>query len=109
MINPMKMKFYGLKDLDNIPQLKTLSKDELFAIRVVSNVLPFRTNNYVVEQLINWDNIPDDPMFQLTFPQKEMLAENHFNRMASLISSVDGSSSNPQTALYVLKSRRTIK
>lgn len=85
MITPRKMKFYGLKDLDTIPQLKVLSKEERFATKVVSNVLPFRTNNYVVERLINWDNVPDDPMFQLTFMQKDMLSQDQFDRMASVL------------------------
>jgi KamA family protein len=35
--------------------------------------LPFRTNNYVVEELIDWNNVPEDPIFQLTFPQPGML------------------------------------
>ncbi len=82
MITPRKMKFYGLKDIDSIPQLKILNKDEKFALTVVSNVLPFRTNNYVVEELIDWNNIPDDPIYQLTFLQKEMLTDNQFERMA---------------------------
>jgi len=34
-----------------------------------ASVLPMRTNNYVVEDLIDWSNIPDDPIFQLVFPQ----------------------------------------
>ena len=37
-------------------------------MRAVASVLPFRTNNYVVDNLIDWNNIPDDPIFQLTFP-----------------------------------------
>ena len=49
MITPRKMKFFGLKDIDNIPQLKKLSDKEIFALKVVSNVLPFRTNNYVIK------------------------------------------------------------
>ncbi len=39
----------------------------------VARVLPFRTNRYVVDELIDWARVPDDPMFQLTFPQPEML------------------------------------
>jgi len=85
MIHPRKMKFYSLKDIDNIPQLQLLSKEERFNIKVVSNVLPFRVNNYVVEELINWANIPTDPIFQLTFMQKEMLSEDQFNRMADTL------------------------
>ena len=85
MIAPRKMKFYGLRNIDKIPQLQNLSKDERFATKVVAHVLPFRTNNYVVEELINWDNIPVDPMFQLTFMQRDMLHADHFDRMADLL------------------------
>ncbi len=85
MITPKKMKFYGLKDIDRIPQLQMLSKDERFAIKVVSNVLPFRSNNYIVEELIDWSNVPDDPMFQLTFIQKDMLSREQFNWMAGAL------------------------
>lgn len=80
-----KLKFYGLKDIDKIPQLQKLSKDERFEMKVVSSVLPFRTNNYVVEELINWDNIPFDPMYQLTFMQRDMLKPEHFDKMANLL------------------------
>lgn len=91
MIKPKKMIFYSLKDIDNIPQLRLLSKDELFDIKVVSNVLPFRVNNYVVEDLINWNNVPNDPIFQLTFMQKEMLTEAQFSKMASVLMKSDAS------------------
>jgi KamA family protein len=85
MIIPKKMKFYGLKDIDNIPQLQRLTEEERFALKVVAHVLPFRTNNYIVEELIDWDNIPDDPMFQLTFMQKDMLNDNQFGRLAEIM------------------------
>ncbi len=87
MIIPKKMKLYSLFNIESIPQLQKLSKEEIFSLKVVSNVLPFRTNNYVVEELIDWDNIPDDPMFQLTFMQKEMLTDDQFERMAELLRS----------------------
>ena len=98
MINPKKMKFYGLKDIDHIPQLQMLSKEERFAIKVVSNVLPFRSNNYVVEELIDWNNIPDDPMFQLTFIQKDMLSEEHFDWMADVLRKNSSSHEIKETA-----------
>lgn len=85
MISPRKMKFYNLRNIDQVPQIKYLSNDERFALEVVANVLPFRTNNYVVEELIDWSNIPADPIYQLTFMQKEMLTENQFNRMADAL------------------------
>jgi len=79
------MKFYGLRDIDSIQQLQKLTKEERFATKVLSHVFPFRTNNYIVDELINWENVPFDPMYQLTFMQKDMLKESHFNRMADAI------------------------
>ena len=80
-----KLKFYGLKDIDRIPQLQRLSESERFEIKVVAHVLPFRTNNYVIEELIDWENIPDDPIFQLNFMQRAMLKPEHFAKMAALL------------------------
>lgn len=51
------------------------------ALEVSSLVFPFRTNNYVIERLIDWDRIPEDPIFQLTFPQPGMLPERDYIRL----------------------------
>lgn len=85
MIKPKKMRFYGLKNLEEVLRAHNVPQEEIFATKVVSNVLPFRTNNYIVDELIDWDNIPDDPMYQLTFMQKGMLKDEHFNKMAELV------------------------
>lgn len=85
MIIPRKMRFYGLRDINNLPQLQNLTDEQKFNIKVVSHVLPFRANNYVVDELIDWNNIPDDPIFQLIFSQTGMLSEEHFNLMADAI------------------------
>ena len=53
----------------------------------VSTIFPFRANNYVMEELIDWDNIPDDPIFQLTFPQSDMLEKHELDRMQHLLDS----------------------
>ncbi len=87
MITQKKLKFYGYKDIDSLPQLKKLSDEERFNLKVVAAVLPFRANNYVVEELIDWDNIPNDPIYQLTFPQKGMLESDKFGIMASAMKS----------------------
>ncbi len=80
-----KYKAYHLGNFRKLPQIQALSEDEQFTIEVVGNVLPFKTNPYVVDELIDWDNIPDDPFFQLTFPQRTMLKDHHFNKMADVI------------------------
>lgn len=83
-----KYQNYTLKNFRNIPHVEEkLTEDEKFAIEVVGNVLPFKANNYVVEQLIDWDNYANDPIFILTFPQKDMLKPEHFDRVAHLLKS----------------------
>ncbi len=76
---------FQLRNLEDTPGFDRLSEHQRMVTRVVGSVLPFKTNNYVCEQLINWDNVPDDPMFQLTFPQEGMLDPEHFTRIADLI------------------------
>ena len=83
--NPNRYRAYTNKNIDQIPQLKALTSEQRAAIAAVSRVLPFRVNNYVVEELIDWDNIPADPMFQLTFPQEGMLEEDDFERIEGLL------------------------
>lgn len=79
-----RFKVYTERDLDRIEQLKHLSADQLFDMRVVASILPFRVNDYVINELIDWDQVPNDPIFQLTFPQKGMLTDEMFDRMAEL-------------------------
>jgi KamA family protein len=76
---------YTQRDIDRIPALQRLSGDQRLAMKVVSSVLPFRVNAYVVDELIDWDRVPDDPMFQLTFPQPGMLSAANFRRIADLL------------------------
>lgn len=82
-----KYKTYNLRNFKELPQVQKLPEETQFAIEVVGNVLPFKTNNYVVNELIDWDNVPDDPFFHLTFPQRTMLKDHHFNKMADVIRS----------------------
>ena len=91
MLTAKKYKPYTLRNFRDIPQVDVLPEEEKFNIEVVGNVFPFKTNNYVVEELINWDNVPNDPIYVLNFPQKGMLKPGHFDRMAETIR--DGSDS----------------
>lgn len=74
----MKYKAYNLRNFRNIPELQNQSEDIINSIEVVGSVLPFKSNSYLVEELIQWDDVPNDPMFRLTFPQKNMLQREHF-------------------------------
>ncbi len=70
------------RDLGKIQQLNKLPEEIRFEMQVVSSVLPFRVNEYVINELIDWNNTPDDPIYQLTFPQRNMLAPEIYDRMA---------------------------
>lgn len=76
---------YSLQNFREIPQMQFLTEEEKLEIQVVGTVLPFKTDNYVVDELIDWSNFKKDPFFILNFPQREMLEEKDFRRVASLI------------------------
>lgn len=80
-----KLEILLRKDLDSIPQLQRLTADQRLDMRAVSAVLPFRVNRYVVDQLIDWDRVPDDPIYQLTFPQPGMLSDTDLARIRDLV------------------------
>ena len=82
---PPHYRAYSEAQLDQIPQIADASEERRFAMRVVSRILPFRVNEYVLDELIDWQNVPNDPVFQLTFPQRGMLSDEHFGRMAALL------------------------
>lgn len=76
---------YTARDLPRIAPLARLPDELRFEMQVVASVLPFRVNQYVIDELIDWDAVPDDPLFQLAFPQRGMLEEAHFNEIAGLL------------------------
>ena len=77
---------YSAKHLDTLTQRAGLPPSERLAARAVATVLPFRTNSYVVENLIDWDAAPDDPIYRLVFPQPDMLPATDVRRLADMIS-----------------------
>ncbi|MCB1935253.1 MAG: lysine 2,3-aminomutase [Nitrosomonas sp.] len=83
--------------------LNQLSETQRFEMKVVANILPFRVNRYVINHLIDWNNIPDDPIFRLVFPQKEMLSENDFEQMAAVLRSTSDRSLIVQKANEIRK------
>ena len=80
-----KFKASTRKDLPQIAEKLKLDKEQIIDMQAVSAVLPFRVNDYVVENLIDPSDVPDDPIFQLTFPQRGMLEEADYQRMRDLV------------------------
>jgi hypothetical protein len=80
-----RFRAYTSKHLEELTTRAGLSADERLAVRAVATVLPFRVNAYVVDELIDWDAAPDDPIYRLTFPQADMLPPDDLATIADLI------------------------
>jgi len=85
----MKYKAYTIANLDEAWQLKKLPEEIRRDLKIVGTVLPFKSNNYVVDQLIDWDNFSNDPLYQLTFPQHDMLLPKHYKRIEKILDKTD--------------------
>jgi L-lysine 2,3-aminomutase len=78
---PSKYKAYNIHTLETIPHLSKFDKDIIEDIKIVSEIYPFKTNNYVLDHLINWEKDGDDPIFRLNFPHKGMLTEENYGKL----------------------------
>jgi len=87
MIVNRKYHAFNLSNYETIPEISNLNPEDKEAIEVVGRVLPFKTNNYVTEELIDWNNIPNDPIFTLNFPRKEMLLKKQYHEVRHLLKS----------------------
>ncbi|WP_105189671.1 KamA family radical SAM protein [Pseudoalteromonas sp. T1lg48] len=81
---PPRFTVYQHRQIDKIEALHQLPEHMRFEMKVVASVFPFRVNNFVIEELIDWDKVPNDPVFQLTFPQRGMLDDESYEKMAAL-------------------------
>ncbi|MCC7121511.1 MAG: lysine 2,3-aminomutase [Gammaproteobacteria bacterium] len=78
-------KAYHGRNLREIPQISRLSRELIEEIEVVSQVFPVKVNNYVLDHLIHWDEAPDDPMFRVVFPRREMLSCDDYDTVAAAL------------------------
>ncbi|NTX55216.1 lysine 2,3-aminomutase [Myxococcus sp. CA039A] len=78
---------YTHRNLDELTARARLSSDERLAVQAVAQVLPFRVNTYVVDELIDWSAAPDDPIYRLVFPRADMLPASDVSRIVDLMRS----------------------
>jgi KamA family protein len=81
----IKFKPYTRHTIRDAPQWKKLTEDQREAVAVVSRVLPFRVNSYVMDELIDWDNVPDDSIYRLTFSHRDMLLPSEYEALRNLV------------------------
>jgi KamA family protein len=82
---PAKFKPYTRQSIVTARQWDWIPPEQQEAVQVVSHVLPFRTNAYVLDQLIDWSNIPDDPIYRLVFPHRDMLPPHEYQQLRDLV------------------------
>ena len=82
-VGEQTIRYYTHRNIAQLPQYQLLTEEAKFELDVVSHVLPFRVNNYVADELIDWEEVPDDPIYRLVFPQKGMLLPHHFELVAN--------------------------
>ena len=80
-----RFRAYSAKHLDELTARAGLDDAARLAVRAVATVLPFRTNAYVVDELIDWEAAPDDPIYRLVFPQADMLPDADVRTISSLL------------------------
>ncbi|MFC5890519.1 lysine 2,3-aminomutase [Kitasatospora sp. CM 4170] len=78
------MKVYSHERLERLAAERGMPAEYLHELRVVSSVLPFKVNQYVVDELVDWSAVPDDPIFRLTFPHRDMLPPDMFETLSAL-------------------------
>ncbi|MDR2765576.1 MAG: lysine 2,3-aminomutase [Tannerella sp.] len=79
------IKSYTRHNFRTIPQMASVSDQMIHEIDITARVFPFKTNSYVVDELIDWTNVDTDPMFTLNFPRREMLEKRHYGAVEKLV------------------------
>ncbi|SHH50845.1 KamA family radical SAM protein [Massilia sp. CF038] len=82
---PDKFKPYTRQTITHARQWSSMAPDLQEAVQVVSHVLPFRTNAYVLDHLIDWSRVPDDPIYRLVFPHRDMLPPREYAQLRDLV------------------------
>jgi len=95
-IEPLKFQLFTRSSISELfsSRARHIDSSEYLA---AASVFPMRANNYVVDNLINWTNVPVDPMFLLTFPQPDMLSKDDLYSLKTALS--DGTSKVAQREL----------
>ncbi|MFI8215902.1 KamA family radical SAM protein [Streptomyces sp. NPDC085932] len=89
-VGATRFRAFGPRQIDDIARRYGLSPQIRDGIALLAHVLPFRVNEYVLDQLIDWTDPAQDPLFRLVFPQRGMLPEDDERSLESLVRSGAG-------------------
>ncbi|WP_271782628.1 KamA family radical SAM protein [Aquimarina algiphila] len=80
----MKFISYNNTSFKKTTYYKRLPENEREVFDILSSVFHFKVNNYVLEHLIDWETVPNDPIYKLIFPRKEMLQPTDYKTLLLL-------------------------
>ena len=60
------------------------SKAEWLTLKSAAKIIPFKTNDYIISELIDWKAVPNDPVFRMNFPEPKLLHETDLATMRQL-------------------------
>ncbi|MDI9311419.1 MAG: lysine 2,3-aminomutase [Limnohabitans sp.] len=76
---------YNHNSFKNTYYYEQLPEKEKQTFDILTRVFHFKANNYVLENLIDWKKVPNDPIYKLLFPQKEMLPAHDYALLQELV------------------------
>ena len=85
MLKTKEYRSYTLRNFNSIPQLASAPRHLKTDIEVVGNILPFKANNYVIDELIDWSRVPNDPIYTLVFPRRKLLSDTHYKIVSEIL------------------------
>ncbi|HAA23615.1 MAG TPA: lysine 2,3-aminomutase [Cytophagales bacterium] len=101
----MLLKTYNLQRFRESPYFARLSSLQQAHFDLLTRVFHFKTNQYVLDHLIDWENLEDDPLYRLNFLQPAMLPQHEYE----LLNQMMGQGLTPQEeAAYVEQLRHRV-
>lgn len=73
--------FYSISRFLKSKYAKNLSASEIVDLKYLTKIFPFKVSAYVLNELIDWDERDEDPIYRLTFPRRDMLTESHWEML----------------------------
>ncbi len=79
------LRTYTRRNIDALVRRFDLDLELAHEALVVSCVLPFRLSSFVADELIDWGDPAEDPIYRLTVPRREMLEPRDYDRVATAV------------------------
>lgn len=82
--NGMAFQSFGAMAFMQTNYYHSLPEAEKASFDLLSLFFHFKANNFVLSNLIDWENVPNDPIYRLVFPRKEMLPIADYNFLSQM-------------------------